>query len=277
MAGPAQHRIDRQDGKTIYSSQSAPEPIPSIDRATAFQLKSILQGVVARGTAGSQARLAPYIAGKTGTSDNENDAWFVGFSNDVTIAVWVGYDNEQGRRTLGSGRTGSTVALPIFVDIMEKVWASHAPRTELRGPSPDADERLLALQIDLRSGQLFEDPGRSGFTEYFHTRADGVMVDTRQRLVSYGQAAYEPYREPEPEPQFEERPGLFGWPPRRYDNPFFGPPRSESWRSGSFGQHALLPGAHLPAAASANAAARAAATHRGLYVAPASHPVTPLD
>ena len=54
------------------------------------------------------AGIAPYVAGKTGTTDNENDAWFVGFSNDVTVAVWVGYDNADGkRRPLGHGQTGA--------------------------------------------------------------------------------------------------------------------------------------------------------------------------
>ena len=62
----------------------------------------MLQGVVERGTARSIAALAPYVGGKTGTTDDENDAWFVGFTNDVTVAVWVGYDNADGkRRTLG--------------------------------------------------------------------------------------------------------------------------------------------------------------------------------
>ena len=78
--------------------------IGSVDRAAFYQLKTMLQGVLARGTARSIAGLAPYVAGKTGTSDDENDAWFVGFTNDVTVAVWVGYDNADGkRRTLGGG------------------------------------------------------------------------------------------------------------------------------------------------------------------------------
>ncbi len=79
----------------------------------------------AAGRAGSAApprsirHLAPYVAGKTGTTDNENDAWFVGFTNDVTVAVWVGYDNADGkRRTLGGGQTGGKVALPIFEPII---------------------------------------------------------------------------------------------------------------------------------------------------------------
>src|SRR6266496_2534332 len=76
--------------------------------------------------------LAPYVGGKTGTSENENDAWFVGFSNEVTIAVWVGYDNAgDKRRTLGSGATGAKVAVPIFASIVQAAWSEYAPRTLL--------------------------------------------------------------------------------------------------------------------------------------------------
>jgi penicillin-binding protein 1A len=82
-------------------------PITSVDHAAFYQLKSMMQGVLARGTARSIAHLAPYVAGKTGTSDNENDAWFVGITNDVTVAVWVRYDNADNKpRTLGGGSTG---------------------------------------------------------------------------------------------------------------------------------------------------------------------------
>src|SRR5207244_11417025 len=95
-------------------------PVKSVDQAAFYQLKTMLQGVLARGTARSIARLSPYVAGKTGTSDDENDAWFVGFTNDVTVAVWLGYDNAGGRRrTLGSGSTGGGVAVPIFDPIIE--------------------------------------------------------------------------------------------------------------------------------------------------------------
>ena len=79
----------------------------SVDRAAFYELKTMMQGALARGTAHAISGLAPYVAGKTGTSDEENDAWFVGFTNDVTVAVWLGYDNATGmRRTLGSGATG---------------------------------------------------------------------------------------------------------------------------------------------------------------------------
>ena len=83
--------------------------INSVGRAAFYQLKTMLQGVLTRGTARAIAGLAPYVAGKTGTSDEENDAWFVGFTNDVTVAVWIGYDNADGtRRTLGRGATGGS-------------------------------------------------------------------------------------------------------------------------------------------------------------------------
>ena len=80
----------------------------------------MLQGVVARGTAARLSALSPYIGGKTGTSDDFNDAWFASFSNDITVVVWVGYDNAKGKRTLGQGQAGSKVAIPIFEPIMQR-------------------------------------------------------------------------------------------------------------------------------------------------------------
>src|SRR5947207_12923022 len=105
----------------------------------------MLQGVVDHGTASRMKHLAPYVAGKTGTTDDENDVWFVGFTNDVTVAVWVGYDNADGkRRTLGEGYTGGSVAVPIFEAIIQASWRHHAPKTSLNGPSPTA-KQLLAI------------------------------------------------------------------------------------------------------------------------------------
>src|SRR5437879_2755024 len=80
----------------------------------------------------SMASRSPYVAGKTGTTDGENDAWFVGFTNDVTVAVWVGYDNADGkRRTLGGGQTGASVAVPIFEPVIQAVWAYQSPKAML--------------------------------------------------------------------------------------------------------------------------------------------------
>ena len=80
--------------------------IGAADRASFYQLKTILQGVVARGTARAMSSLSPYVAGKTGTTENSVDGWFVGFTNDVTIAVWVGYDNGDGKAPLPRSQRG---------------------------------------------------------------------------------------------------------------------------------------------------------------------------
>src|SRR6516165_3787024 len=93
---PAPYVIDsiERNGLVVYRHDpKASTMISSVDRTAFYQLKTLMQGVVARGTARAISAFSPYVAGKTGTSDEENDAWFVGFSNDVTIAVWIGYDN----------------------------------------------------------------------------------------------------------------------------------------------------------------------------------------
>jgi membrane carboxypeptidase/penicillin-binding protein len=124
--------------------------------------------------------MAPYVAGKTGTTDGENDAWFVGFSNDVTIAVGGGYDNADGkRRTLGSGSTGGNVAVPIFEPIMQAVWAHVAPKTALAPPSAEARRLLSCKAIDVESG---DNGGK--FSECFRIDAKGKIVNTQYKLVS---------------------------------------------------------------------------------------------
>jgi len=141
------------------------------------------------GTVWSMARLSPYVAGKTGTSDDENDAWFIGFTNEVTIGVWVGYDNADGRRrTLGPGMTGGKVALPIFEPIVEAVWRDYARRTVLSPPSSLAARQMAAVPIDLGSGEPLQ-PGTPGaFTEYLRLDAARQLVDSRYSIVSRNEA-----------------------------------------------------------------------------------------
>src|ERR1700741_4194122 len=126
----------------------------------------MLQGAVERGTASRIKHLAPYVAGKTGTTDDENDVWFVGFPNDVTVAVWVGYDNADGkRRTLGGGSTGGSVAVPIFEPIMQAVWAYHAPKTPLSPPSAEARKLLVMARASDDEDEGTNSPGK-GLVEY---------------------------------------------------------------------------------------------------------------
>jgi membrane carboxypeptidase/penicillin-binding protein len=184
---PVPHSVDSidRDGQTIYRYQpTASGTISSVDRAAFYQLKSMMQGVLARGTASAISGLAPYVAGKTGTSDDENDAWFVGFTNDVTVAVWLGYDNATGkRRTLGGGATGGGVAVPIFEPIIQAVWANVAPKTALAPPSAEAKRQLSCKSIDLDSGEVASRRGKA-VSECFRVDARGKVIDTQYRLVS---------------------------------------------------------------------------------------------
>ena len=88
-----------------------------ISEETAYQMTSILQGAVLRGTAKKLKSLKVPLAGKTGTTNDNYDAWFIGFSSNLVIGVYVGYDNPK---TLGKFETGSKAALPIFKDFVEK-------------------------------------------------------------------------------------------------------------------------------------------------------------
>jgi penicillin-binding protein 1A len=191
-ARPVPHVIDsiEQRGQQIYKADNnTVNWIGSVDRAAFFQLKSMLQGVLSRGTARSVRHLANFAAGKTGTTDNELDAWFVGFTNDVTVALWVGYDNAEGaRRTLGPGQTGGRVALPMFEPILEAVWRLHAPKVALSGPSKDAGRQLVAVQIDPYTGDADQYSGQrsGGSVEYLRRDSVGGITDTRYRIVSRG-------------------------------------------------------------------------------------------
>jgi membrane carboxypeptidase/penicillin-binding protein len=179
-----------RNGSVVYRhDEEAAHAIGSADRASFFQLKTMLQGVVARGTARSIAALSTYVAGKTGTTEGENDAWFMGLTNDVTVAVWVGYDNADGkRRTLGGGQTGASVAIPIFVPIIEAVWAQYAPKTPLNPPSAQARRDLVARPINLASGEIVAGTGAKSFVEYFRRDRQGEPLDTQFELVSREEA-----------------------------------------------------------------------------------------
>ncbi len=184
---PQPHSIDsiEADGRTIYQYPTAPAPwIGAADRTSFYQLKTILQGVVERGTARAISSLSPYIAGKTGTTEDAVDGWFIGFTNDVTVAVWVGYDNGDGkRRSLGNNETGARVALPIFRPIIDAIWAQGiAPKALLNGPSSEAKLHLIDLPIDYATGDRVTN-GR-GFIEHFRLDATGRFEETQYQLVS---------------------------------------------------------------------------------------------
>jgi penicillin-binding protein 1A len=135
--------LDRQ-GNVL--EENRPRAQDAIRADTAFVMTSLLQGVASRGTAAAAAALDWPIAGKTGTMDDYTDAWFIGFDPEITIGIWIGYDE---KKTLGRGETGATAALPIWIDVMKA-------RLELRGrePRPEfaAPGNIVFVSVDRSSG-----------------------------------------------------------------------------------------------------------------------------
>ncbi len=230
---PSPYAIEsiEHNGLVVYRHDPASaRSVTSADRVSFYQLKTMLQGVLQRGTARAIANLAPYVAGKTGTTESENDGWFIGFTNDVTVAVWVGYDNADGkRRTLGGGQTGASVAIPIFEPIIQAVWAQYAPKTPLNPPSAEAKRELVARPIDLASGDPVS--GGKSFVEYFRRDRRGDPIDTQYQLVSRDEAASA--REARdvdaaPDPQYGNGTG-------------YPPPFGEPWRAPAYNPQQVQP------------------------------------
>ncbi len=120
--------IDR-DGDLL--EQHRAEPHEALRADTAYIMTNLLRGVIQHGTGASAGKLNWPLGGKTGTTDDYTDAWFVGFDPDITIGVWLGFDQ---KKPIGDRVTGTLAALPIWIDIM-KTWVDRR-RTELPGP-PD--------------------------------------------------------------------------------------------------------------------------------------------
>jgi penicillin-binding protein 1A len=131
------------------------------DEANAYQITSFLTGVIDRGTATSAKKLGKIIAGKTGTTNNSFDTWFVGFTPRITVGTYVGYDIPK---TLGKTATGSSVALPIFIDFMKNTYKEKSIAFKV----PD---NIKFVPIDIYNGKLSKN---SNFMEIFKN-ADPIL------------------------------------------------------------------------------------------------------
>ncbi len=138
-----------QDCQAEWRRQAAPR-LPDdrrqvLDPITAYQIVSMAEGVVLRGTASSVNALGFPLGGKTGTTNDYKDAWFIGFSPDLVVGVWAGFDRP---RTMGEGETGGRISAPIFRDFMREALRDTQP-APFRIP---AGVRLV--RIDAMTGLL---------------------------------------------------------------------------------------------------------------------------
>ncbi|MBM3545695.1 MAG: penicillin-binding protein 1A [Alphaproteobacteria bacterium] len=179
-------RIDDRNGKTLYrhdqrpcqgcggiayQSQAAPI-IPDLrpqieDPVTAYQMVSMLQGVVERGTGVSIRELGRPLAGKTGTSNDANDTWFMGFSPDLAVGVFVGFDQPK---SLGDRETGSSICVPIFKDFMGEAL-KDTPKTPFRIP-----QGIRLVRTNPETGRLAR-PGDKVIMDAFRPGSEPMTSD----------------------------------------------------------------------------------------------------
>jgi penicillin-binding protein 1A len=117
-----------------FAGDDGPDPQPTgaqlIDPITAYQIDTMLEGVVLRGTAAAASVLGRPLGGKTGTTNEFRSAWFVGFSPQIVVGTYVGFDDN---RSLGKGETGAVAALPIFIEFMREAIKGYPP-LDFRAP-----------------------------------------------------------------------------------------------------------------------------------------------
>jgi penicillin-binding protein 1A len=169
-------RIQDRYGRTIYRHdqrecrgcdakkwENQPEPTlidrreRVLDPMTAYQITSMMEGVVQRGTATVVKQVGKPIAGKTGTTNDEKDAWFIGFSPDIVVGVYIGYDKP---RHLGRGGTGGHLAAPIVKDFL-RVALKDKPAVPFRVPAG-----IKLIRVNPRTG-MRAGPGEPAILEAF--------------------------------------------------------------------------------------------------------------
>jgi penicillin-binding protein 1A len=189
-------RIQDRYGHTVYrhderecigcdAKKWANQPEPSLidrreqvlDPMTAYQITSMMEGVVLRGTAagaGFQKEIGKPVAGKTGTTNDEKDAWFIGYTPDVVVGVYMGYDKP---RHLGRGATGGHLAAPIVKDFM-KVALADKPAVPFRVPPG-----IKLIRVDLKTGQRAGPNSEKVILEAFKP---GTAPPDNYSVVGYG-------------------------------------------------------------------------------------------
>jgi penicillin-binding protein 1A len=145
-----------------WSNQSEPELVDQreqvLDPMTAYQITSMMEGVVKSGTAQVVKELNRPIAGKTGTSNDEKDAWFIGYSTDLVVAVFMGFDQPK---PMGKGQTGGELAAPVFVDFMKFAMVDK-PVAEFAIPAG-----MAQIRINRKTGMQASGEGPETILEAF--------------------------------------------------------------------------------------------------------------
>ena len=175
------YRVDDRSGKTLWS-QGVASLAPALDPQVAFILRDMMRDVVERGTATPVRRYLPPsvpVAGKTGTTDDNTDVWFVGVTPDIVAGVWLGFDKP--RSIAEHGVAGGSLAAPVFAQMLARAGYTHP------GSIWEAPSGLVTAELDRRTGKLADasTPAERRYTEYFlaGTEPGALRVDVRRLFV----------------------------------------------------------------------------------------------
>jgi penicillin-binding protein 1A len=156
--------VKDREGNLLEENRSEPTDVIRAD--TAYVITHLLRGVLTlRGTGARAAAMASKwpLAGKTGTVDENTDAWFIGFDPDITVGVWIGYDDK--RKSLGTDEQGSKAALPMWMEFMQGYIDGRPDKDD--PPDFDAPGNIVFLPVDQKTGGVVS-PGTPGsVTEAF--------------------------------------------------------------------------------------------------------------
>lgn len=157
-------RIEDRAGRTVWAPP-ARAPRFALDPRVAFMVRDMLRDVVTRGTATSVRRVVPEripVAGKTGTTNDNTDVWFVGMTPEIVAGVWLGFDKPK---PIAQGAYGGSLAAPIWADMIAQYYEGGRPT----GSWDDPPAGLVTAQIDRVTGQPATDstPPDKRYTEYY--------------------------------------------------------------------------------------------------------------
>ncbi|HXV17271.1 MAG TPA: PBP1A family penicillin-binding protein, partial [Gemmatimonadaceae bacterium] len=176
------HRIEDRSGKVVYSVQVRALP-PALDQRAAFVVRDMMRDVVERGTASSIRKYLPSsipVAGKTGTTNDNSDVWFIGLTPDIVAGVWLGFDKPK---TITPGAAGGSLAAPIWGKMMARYYASSAGRSSVERSAGQWTPPIgvISGELDRVTGQLatVATPAQRRYTEYFveGTEPDPLKAD----------------------------------------------------------------------------------------------------
>ncbi|WP_296818892.1 penicillin-binding protein 1A [Brevundimonas sp.] len=178
----APERACRTCDRNFDGRESPRVPPPGeqvMDPITAYQITSMLEGVVQRGTATQVRVLERPVAGKTGTTNDYRSAWFVGYTPDLVVGVFVGFDDN---RSLGDGEVGGVASVPIFVDFMEEAMRGR-PVLQFRRPANAIWRTVNGIEEAFRPGtERVREPPRDPQGRQTYETLDGVPYNPGPRV-----------------------------------------------------------------------------------------------